>query len=214
MTGPQQLSRPLAQRVAALPAPSEHEGAGTVSAAVAAAAAEALDKGKTHYTDRPGILPLREQAVAGIGRQSGVEIGADEVTITCGATEARFVALKQLVSPGSSILCVGDGAAIAGAAALIGAVITHDPTADGIALVYLTPNDAPDAVRAALDAVRGRESVWIVWDMAAGSTRRMIRRLPHARSRSAARPITCPAGASAGWRGRRRPTSCAPTSKA
>lgn len=169
MTGPQQLSRPLAQRVAALPAPSEHEGAGTVSAAVAAAAAEALDKGKTHYTDRLGILPLREQAVAGIGRQSGVEIGADEVTITCGATEARFVALKQLVSPGSPVLCVGDGAAIAGAAALIGAVITHDPAADGIALVYLTPNDAPDAVRAALDAVRGRESVWIVWDMAAGS---------------------------------------------
>lgn len=173
MTGPQQLSRPLAQRVAGLPAPSEHEGAGTVSAAiaasVAAAAAEALDKGKTHYTDRPGILPLREQAVAGIGRQSGVEIGADEVTITCGATEARFVALKQLVSPGSQVLCVGDGAPIAGAAALIGAGLTHDPAADGIALVYLTPNDSPDAVRAALDAVRGRESVWIVWDMAAGT---------------------------------------------
>lgn len=164
---PQQLSRPLASRVTLLPDVQETRlpDAPPTSEAVMQAAFDALDKGKTHYTDRPGILPLREKAVAHIGETYGVEMGADEVTITCGATEARFVTLKQLVKPGMKILCAGSGEPIAGAAALVGATLTHNTDDADIALAYLTPNDPADQVQTVLNAVEARENVWIVWDM-------------------------------------------------
>ncbi len=59
MSGPLTLSRPLAARVAGLPDPPEARPGLPVPQAVIDAAVEALAAGKTHYTDRPGILPLR-----------------------------------------------------------------------------------------------------------------------------------------------------------
>ncbi|NJR12802.1 hypothetical protein HC776_02795 [bacterium] len=170
MSDSQTLARPLAARIAglvdsqALPEPNVNAA---VSEGVAQAAAQAMAEGHTHYTDRPGILPLRTQVVASLGEQYGVELSADEITITCGAIEGRFVAVKQLTTPGSKILCAGEGAAITVAAHLMNVTLTSNPSDEGIVLVYLTPSDDPSRRTACLSQA-AQNGWWIVWDAAAG----------------------------------------------
>ncbi|MBI5670537.1 MAG: pyridoxal phosphate-dependent aminotransferase [Chloroflexi bacterium] len=164
----QTLSRPLAARVAGLPEAADSLPNPAVPASVAQAAAEALAAGHTHYTDRPGVLNLRRRVVETLGKHDGIELSADEVTITCGATEARFVALKQLVKAGTVIACAGDGQAIAAAARLIGAEITSDPAPDAaVRLVYLTTADDQARVQSLLERAAAQQA-WIVWDTSPG----------------------------------------------
>jgi arginine:pyruvate transaminase len=171
MSVPERLSRPLAARVAALPDPVEDDDNPALPQAVIDAALEALQAGKTHYTDRPGILGLREWISKHLGASYGVELSADEVTITCGATEARFVALKQLVKQGKQILCVGDRTTITGAAHLIGAPIVNaasNPTAIGV--LYCTPQDDMKSLQPALEhAVQ--HGWWVIWDVSDNNVR-------------------------------------------
>jgi aspartate/methionine/tyrosine aminotransferase len=164
MSAPQTLARPLAARVGGLPAPAEPNEAPPVPQGVIAAAEAALEAGKTHYTDRPGILPLREYAVAWLGRTYGVEVPAEAVTITIGATEARFVCVKQLVAAGTGLAVVQHHPAIAAAAALAGvplATASDDPAA--ISAVYLTPADAMEQTHALLQLAAAR-GWWVIWD--------------------------------------------------
>jgi aspartate/methionine/tyrosine aminotransferase len=169
MNTPQTLARPLAARIAALPEPVDVPLNQPVPEAVQQRAAEAMTAGHTHYTDRPGILPLRSRVVERLGKDYGIELSADEVTITCGATEARFVALKQLARPGTKILCAEDGAAIAGAAALIGLELTNDTEQIDLSMVYLSPSDSPEQ-RGKLLETAAEQGLWILWDMAAGKS--------------------------------------------
>jgi aspartate/methionine/tyrosine aminotransferase len=165
------LARPLAARVAGLP-PVDDAAVpeiASVQPAVMQAAVQALDAGHTHYTDRPGILPLREKAVARLAARYGVEYGPDEVTITCGATEARFVAVRQLAGAGRKILHAGDASAIAGAAALAGASLTENADDADIAVLYLT-HAAPEADARRLAELAGTRGWWIIFDAAAGGT--------------------------------------------
>lgn len=163
MNTPQTLARPLAKRVASLAEPREYAAAPSVPPAVADAAAAALRDGHTHYTDRPGIAPLREMAVGALGQRFGVELDAGEVTITCGATEARFVALKQLTG-GKAIAALSHTHLIAQAAALIGAPIVNSVTYPSeIAVLYLTPADDPDAATALIAHVI-TYGWWVLFD--------------------------------------------------
>ncbi len=166
---PQTLTRPLAARVARLPEPDDQAANPSLSPAVAQAAEAALAAGHTHYTDRPGVLQLRCRVVETLGKHYGVELSADEVTITCGATEARFVSLKQLVKAGTLIACAGDGQPIAAAAHLIGADITSDPqVSDSVSLVYLTPADPPERVQSLLE-LAATQNAWVIWDTSIGA---------------------------------------------
>jgi aspartate/methionine/tyrosine aminotransferase len=170
MNTPQTLSRPLAMRVQTLPDPVEYGDAPPVPTAVLEAAARALAEGHTHYTDRPGIEPLREKAVGWLGARYGVELDAGQVTITCGATEARFVALKQLAA-GKSVLAPGQHDRIAQAAALIGAPIvqtTDDPAT--VSILYLTPDDDPTEVTPLL-ALAQAHDWWVIYDTAVSGER-------------------------------------------
>ncbi len=162
------LARPLAQRVLGLPEPTENTVILPVPEGVIDKAYEALDAGHTHYTDRPGILPLRTQIVIALNRQYGLELNPDAATITCGATEARFVALKQLAPAGTSVVHAGSGSVLTAAAQLLGLDLTTDTSAP-ISLVYLTPADDPAAVTAICDQAAVR-NWWIVWDVSAGLT--------------------------------------------
>jgi aspartate/methionine/tyrosine aminotransferase len=165
MTGPQRLSRRLAARVQGLPEPAEVPSGPDVPQPVIEAAVAALDAGKTHYTDRPGILPLRVWVCSYLQNHFGLPLDPDQVTITCGATEARFVTLKQCVRPGSWIACPGDPAAISAAAHLIGAELARvvdDPAS--VSLVYLTPSDDASQVEALLE-LAGDHGWWILWDI-------------------------------------------------
>ncbi len=185
MSAPEKLSRPLAARVAHLPEPAEHRDNPEVSQAVIDAAIEALRTGKTHYTDRPGILGLREWVSKTLSETFGVELGADEVTITCGATEARFVAIKQLVKPGKQLLCVGDAAAISSTASLIGVqIVNHVNEPDTIAAIYCTPNDDLNVLQPLL-AQASQQHWWVIWDVSADTVGEHQRVLPSSPSSEA-----------------------------
>jgi aspartate/methionine/tyrosine aminotransferase len=114
------MSRALAQRVLTLDAvatpstndlldlttpepvaPPEH---------VRAAAKAALDADETHYTARPGIAPLR-QAIAAHSTAAGYPATADDIVVTNGGSEALYIALQALLTPGQQALLGGPVAA-------------------------------------------------------------------------------------------------------
>jgi len=70
---------------------------------IARAAKDALDRGETHYTTRPGIVPLR-QAIAARQTADGFPTTADNVVVTNGAAEACYIALQTLLAPGARLL--------------------------------------------------------------------------------------------------------------
>lgn len=113
---PARLARPLAARTLALPDAPPPAPAATEEECIIRAGAQALADGKTHYTDRPGIGPLRDM-LAGWTAELGIT--ADQFTITCGVEEARYVALRTLVPAGGRVLVLGDAARIAPAASLL-----------------------------------------------------------------------------------------------
>ena len=146
MSGPQTLTRPLATRIAGLPEILERTDTPMIPEAVIDAALEALKAGRTHYTDRPGILGLRKWVSEHL-QQLNIASKPDDVTITCGATEARFVIIKRLLSKDDTILCPGDPTLIEGAAHLTDTKIIHDlDQQHRVKLLYITPRDAPDIV--------------------------------------------------------------------
>ena len=91
------LTRPLAGRVDGLTTRDYPTGDATPAGAVSGAV-QALDDGKTKYTNRPGIIPLREHIAAHVTDKYGFALGADDVTVTCGIAEAEFVALKYFTT--------------------------------------------------------------------------------------------------------------------
>jgi aspartate/methionine/tyrosine aminotransferase len=146
------IAVPLAarvQRLAETPSPAR-EGADTAVAEVARhASAEALDRGETHYTDRPGIKPLRERLAATLSGRFGIAIDANGVVITCGVTEARFVAIQQLVGVGGRVIALDHPERIAGACVVRGAELVG-PEHDGsrVEAIYLGADaDATERAR-------------------------------------------------------------------
>jgi aspartate/methionine/tyrosine aminotransferase len=165
MIAPQNLSRPLAARVTSLPDPANLLPGPELPQAVIDAALDALDAGKTKYTDRPGILPLRTWVADTLNDRYGLAISPDDVTITCGGTEARFVAIKKLVPAGTQLFCPGDSQHIAGPVALVGAEVASEcitPTA--ISSVYLTPALSDATLPSALELVH-THGWWVIWDI-------------------------------------------------
>ncbi|MBA3867882.1 MAG: hypothetical protein H0X30_01880 [Anaerolineae bacterium] len=161
----QTLTRPLAARIAALPEVVEHTHNPPIPEGVIEAAIQALKDGKTHYTDRPGILGLRKWVTDMLQKQYAVTLKPDAVTITCGATEARFVVIKRLVKAEGTILCVGDSQAIEGAAQLVGAKIVSEMTdVSAIKLVYATPEDPVETLRPILEQAKVH-GWWVMWDV-------------------------------------------------
>ena len=109
MQAPKALARSLADRVAGLeqlrPPPDEAQ---LIPPNVIQAAVDALARGETHYTDRPGIPEFRAWVADHLLARWGVTVDPSEVTITCGSTEARYVSMTLLTEPGSKpCLCLG-----------------------------------------------------------------------------------------------------------
>ena len=144
------LKVPLAQRVATLEATPVAERSGVdapVSAVARDASVVALDRGETHYTDRPGIPPLRSLVARRLSERFGIEIDGDKgVVITCGATEARFVAMQQLVGVGARVVALAKPERIASACIVRGAeAVGPDAETEGVTAVYLTEGADPAA---------------------------------------------------------------------
>jgi aspartate/methionine/tyrosine aminotransferase len=151
---------------------------------VIAAAAAALDRGETHYTDRPGIPELRGLVAGRLNARYGLKIEPAAVTITCGATEARFCAVQILAT--KALICPGDAAAYAPLAALMDLPLLRDgdgAPGEGCALV-LSPDDA--GIDAWLDAAVANG--WaVIWDV---TGRAMPEFHPAARPELATRTVT------------------------
>lgn len=169
MQSPQTLSRPLAGRVAGLadldpPAADAPD----LPASVIEAATSALDRGETHYTDRPGIPEFRAWVAEHLRERYNVAVDPAEVTITCGSTEARFVCMTLLAAPGSAVLCPGDSSLIRGALRLIGARVV-DSIQDDISLLYLTPDVYRETSIELLQRAEASDW-WIVYDLSFAKT--------------------------------------------
>lgn len=129
----------LADRATTLAAGFQEKDVATVplETPISQAARQALERGETHYSDRPGILPLRENVVNYL-QTLGISTTAGNVVITCGVTEARFVAVQVLLARGGVLACAGDVDAMRGAALLRGADV----------VAVNSPEDIPETASA------------------------------------------------------------------
>ena len=69
------------------------------------AAKDALDRGETHYTSRPGVPELR-RAIAERSTADGFPATADTTVVTNGGAEAIYIALQAVLSAGSTAIVV------------------------------------------------------------------------------------------------------------
>jgi aspartate/methionine/tyrosine aminotransferase len=157
------LRVPLSARTAelarlALPA-TVPLAAAEVSAAARNAAAAALDRGETHYTDRPGLRPLREAVAGRLRDLHDLTTQAEDVVITCGVTEARFVAMQRLLPAGSGrVVALGNPELLAGACVIRGLDLVGpdaDPGGDDVAL-YIPSGFGADGVDPWLERAHAR----------------------------------------------------------
>jgi aspartate/methionine/tyrosine aminotransferase len=125
----------------------------TVSAPVRAAINDALDRGETHYTDRPGVLRLREKIALTLNRRFQIAVDPkNDIIVTCGVTEARFVAIQQLLKPGEILAAPAASDRIFGAARLRRAQVVDEVSANS-ALIYLTSSTPEAEIRKTLATV-------------------------------------------------------------
>lgn len=145
--------------------------AAEVPEAVRDAAAEALARGETHYTDRPGILPLRQQVASMLQREFAVDVdAASGVVITCGDTEARFVSVQQLLPEGGTLVALANPERLA-AACVVRNVTLLGPDDEPSGSVALYLNGTVSEAVAGDWLERARANGWpIVFETDAGGT--------------------------------------------
>lgn len=68
------------------------------------AAARAIHNNVNQYAPRNGLPQLREAIAHKVSKHDGLEVTADAVTITHGATEAIFATIMGLVNPGDEVI--------------------------------------------------------------------------------------------------------------
>ncbi|MEN3340890.1 MAG: hypothetical protein V7644_294 [Actinomycetota bacterium] len=73
------------------------------------AASEAWLEDDTRYTANGGIPPLRAAIAAKLRRDNGMDVGADQVWVTPGGTEALYLALGLILAPGDEVLIPDPG---------------------------------------------------------------------------------------------------------
>ncbi|ESZ88529.1 MAG: aminotransferase [Blastomonas sp. CACIA14H2] len=77
---------------------------GPINAAVIAAACDALHQRSNQYPPMIGLAELREAVAGWYARHQGLDLAADEVVVTSGATEAIAATLLALIVPGDEVL--------------------------------------------------------------------------------------------------------------
>ena len=162
------LSRPLADRVGKLELPQFTPIDVTFPQSAKDGAIQALADGKTHYTNRPGIVPLREWVAENLNTRYNLTIDKDEITITCGIEEAIFACAMVLAE--HAMFAIGDASHLQGSSVLkdVPLVYSTDDLTDGL-LIYLTSDDPQDSVNTILENANS-ETCWIVWDTTIGES--------------------------------------------
>jgi len=71
---------------------------------IRAAAARAIEEGKTRYTAVAGVVELRNAIAAAYRERWGLDYPANDVVVTCGAKQGLFNALLALLDPGDRVV--------------------------------------------------------------------------------------------------------------
>jgi aspartate aminotransferase len=71
---------------------------------IKAATIAAITAGQVHYSDLPGIAPLREALADKLRTFNGIAATAADVVVTNGLTHASFAALFAIVNPGDEVI--------------------------------------------------------------------------------------------------------------
>ena len=139
------------------------------SGAVCLGVLDALRRGETHYTDRPGLVALRVAVAAKLTRRFAIELDAEaDLVITCGATEARFLAAQQLLRPGATLTAPAHGERVEGAALLRRAHLVTVTDANA-SVLYLASSMREADCRAAIAAAPATTSILYEIDESAGA---------------------------------------------
>jgi aspartate/methionine/tyrosine aminotransferase len=76
----------------------------TATAEVQAAAQRCIDAGSTQYTQATGLPALREAIARWYADRFGVQVGAERIVVTAGASAALHLATMALVDAGDEVL--------------------------------------------------------------------------------------------------------------
>jgi len=71
---------------------------------ITAAAVEALQTGKTRYTESAGILELREAIAAKFLVDNGLQYEPSQISVNCGAKHSCYNAILAVVNPGDEVI--------------------------------------------------------------------------------------------------------------
>lgn len=71
---------------------------------IKSAGIEAIQQGKTKYTDVSGIPELKEAIIAKLKRDQGLDYQADNILVSCGAKHSIFNAHMALLNPGDEVI--------------------------------------------------------------------------------------------------------------
>ena len=71
---------------------------------ITAAAIEALNTGKTRYTESAGLIELREAIAAKFLADNGLQYDASQISVNCGAKHSCYNAIAACVNPGDEVI--------------------------------------------------------------------------------------------------------------
>ncbi len=71
---------------------------------ITAAAIEALNTGKTRYTESAGLIELREAIAAKLLIDNGLQYDASLISVNCGAKHSCYNAIAAVVNPGDEVI--------------------------------------------------------------------------------------------------------------
>ncbi len=71
---------------------------------ITAAAIEALNTGKTRYTESAGLIELREAIAAKFLADNGLQYDAAQISVNCGAKHSCYNAIAACVNPGDEVI--------------------------------------------------------------------------------------------------------------
>ncbi len=137
----------------------------TVPEVARKAAIDALARGETHYTDRPGILPLRQQVAEMLHSRYNFKANPNTIVISCGDTEARFVAVQCLLNAGGALLCLENSTLLEGPIIMRNAkLVKPNETLERVKVLYLT-SDTDEALREEYLEKAVKEDWWVIFEL-------------------------------------------------
>jgi aspartate aminotransferase len=167
------LSVPLADRakkVLELHANNPTESSITTPEVACEAAIAALARGETHYTDRPGILPLRQKVAEMLQTRYGLEADANTIVITCGDTEARFVAVQCLLGSGDGLLCLENASLLEPALIVRDAkLVMPEEGLESVKVLYLT-SETNEVQRDNYLQQASEKGWWVIFEVTSDDT--------------------------------------------